>query len=464
MWNLVYTLRVLAKAVRRWSIQHRFWTNLVSGFSLECGSYRDAEVCIRTQVSLFSSILDTSIIDNASPEFETASESVSARTIRVSCNTADQPQPIQNHYEDVTTQMCHKNDECRLFRIPLFLSIVCAFSVAVIGCKRVKQSINDRLLEPDIEACDAYMAQPGLSEMTAACNAEPPCQNALRCLRSSKGADSKRLCLDRISDSSITVDLATHLDCDLKDAEVEPTGNSSDEHRTAECDACLRTIHTRACGVKGIVCKGYEYCNDICIEDFDRCVSRDTSFFDCSEQVLKCSLACGRLLPIGQAKYEEFHLAKLSECSICPARDPQDRLAEMRDAEKKHPRAESPSQPADTDKQERNGAPPSVTIGAPMVNGHLEPRDVESTIMRETPRFRACYEAGLRNNPSLQGRVSTRFIVGSDGYVSHVANAASDLPDADVINCVNRVYYGIAFPKPKNGIVTVIFSLLFSPK
>ena len=41
--------------------------------------------------------------------------------------------------------------------------------------------------------------------------------------------------------------------------------------------------------------------------------------------------------------------------------------------------------------------------------------------------FRKCYGLGLGRNPSLEGRVTTRFVVGLDGTVSNAANDGSDL-------------------------------------
>ena len=62
--------------------------------------------------------------------------------------------------------------------------------------------------------------------------------------------------------------------------------------------------------------------------------------------------------------------------------------------------------------------------------------------------FRACYEAGLRSNPNLQGRVSVRFVIASDGRVSTSVNSSSKgcelnncMPEFVPI-CVSRWYGG----------------------
>jgi outer membrane biosynthesis protein TonB len=78
-------------------------------------------------------------------------------------------------------------------------------------------------------------------------------------------------------------------------------------------------------------------------------------------------------------------------------------------------------------------------------------------------RFRGCYEDGLRSNPSLEGRVTARFVIGRDGAVSAVRSGGTDLPDERVVSCILRTYTTLSFPAPKDGIVTVSYPLLFSP-
>jgi outer membrane biosynthesis protein TonB len=73
-----------------------------------------------------------------------------------------------------------------------------------------------------------------------------------------------------------------------------------------------------------------------------------------------------------------------------------------------------------------------------------------------------CYERGLTRNPNLEGRVTARFVIGRDGAVSNVS-ASGDLPDAEVSSCVASAFYGISFPSPESGIVTVSYPILLTP-
>ena len=110
-------------------------------------------------------------------------------------------------------------------------------------------------------------------------------------------------------------------------------------------------------------------------------------------------------------------------------------------------------------------SPPQVRMGATTVNGSGIPTEVIQRIVRQNyGRFRLCYENGLRNNPNLQGRVSTRFVIDAQGSVRNVANGGSDLPDSGVVECVVKAYQSLSFPQPDSGqAVTVVYPIMFSP-
>ncbi|MFS8070338.1 MAG: AgmX/PglI C-terminal domain-containing protein, partial [Byssovorax sp.] len=107
--------------------------------------------------------------------------------------------------------------------------------------------------------------------------------------------------------------------------------------------------------------------------------------------------------------------------------------------------------------------PPQIRASAVSVSGSLPPEVIQRIVRQSFGRFRLCYENGLRNNPSLRGRVNTRFIIGMDGSISSVVNGGSDLPDAGVVACVVRSFYNLTFPQPSSGPVTVTYPVLFEP-
>lgn len=113
-----------------------------------------------------------------------------------------------------------------------------------------------------------------------------------------------------------------------------------------------------------------------------------------------------------------------------------------------------------------NGEPKHADLrmrpGVTQVSGHLPPEVIQRTVRQNFGRFRACYEIGLRSNPNLEGRVQVRFIIGRDGAVSNVSSGG-DLPDATVKSCVSSAFYGLSFPAPDDGIVTVTYPIMLQP-
>jgi len=107
---------------------------------------------------------------------------------------------------------------------------------------------------------------------------------------------------------------------------------------------------------------------------------------------------------------------------------------------------------------------PSVRSSELSVSGRLPPELIRRVVRQNHPRFRSCYEAALMTNPNLTGRVGVRFVIGRDGSVMNVADGGSDIPDPKLINCVQRAFYEIGFPRPEGGVVTVKYPISFSPE
>ncbi|MEZ4300310.1 MAG: AgmX/PglI C-terminal domain-containing protein [Polyangiaceae bacterium] len=96
------------------------------------------------------------------------------------------------------------------------------------------------------------------------------------------------------------------------------------------------------------------------------------------------------------------------------------------------------------------------------LSGRLPPEAIQRIIRQNFGRFRTCYQDGLKRNPSLEGRVTVRFVIGRDGSVASTSASGSTLPDAGVVSCVARAFYGISFPQPEGGIVSVVYPIVFS--
>ncbi len=99
------------------------------------------------------------------------------------------------------------------------------------------------------------------------------------------------------------------------------------------------------------------------------------------------------------------------------------------------------------------------------VNGRLDPAVIQRIVRLNSGRFVGCYQNGLQSNPSLEGRVAVSFMIGRDGGVSMAKDTAgSDLPNQEVRSCVVRSFYGLSFPEPVGGVVSVSYPFTFSPQ
>lgn len=107
--------------------------------------------------------------------------------------------------------------------------------------------------------------------------------------------------------------------------------------------------------------------------------------------------------------------------------------------------------------------PSARPLGETVAGGHIPPEVIQRIVRANFGRFRNCYESALRTNPSLSGRVATKFVIDRTGAVGAVTDGGSDIPDRGVVACVNRSFYGLSFPQPEGGVVTVTYPILFAP-
>lgn len=102
--------------------------------------------------------------------------------------------------------------------------------------------------------------------------------------------------------------------------------------------------------------------------------------------------------------------------------------------------------------------PESIDTG-----GRLPAEVVQREVRLHSGRYQSCYADGLRPNPSLNGRVEVRFVIGRDGSVVTAQDGGgSDLPDLAVRQCVVKAFYGLSFPTP-GGTVKITYPLTFTP-
>jgi len=112
----------------------------------------------------------------------------------------------------------------------------------------------------------------------------------------------------------------------------------------------------------------------------------------------------------------------------------------------------------------RPKGPRAPREGAIQTNGRLPPEVIQRIVRQNAGRYIFCYQNALRTNPNLEGRVTVRFVIGRDGSVQVASDGGSDIPDTGVRQCVVSSFANLSFPQPDNGMVTVVYPLMFSPQ
>lgn len=104
----------------------------------------------------------------------------------------------------------------------------------------------------------------------------------------------------------------------------------------------------------------------------------------------------------------------------------------------------------------RNPRGPIVRAPAPSVIGLLSPEAIRRVVLRNLPQVVHCHEQGLVQNPTLEGRVVIRFIIGGEGTILGSAVAESNVAVPSVGQCIASAVRRWQFPTPEGGgIVTV---------
>ncbi len=92
-------------------------------------------------------------------------------------------------------------------------------------------------------------------------------------------------------------------------------------------------------------------------------------------------------------------------------------------------------------------------------------KDVIRRALREhLPEVRACYEAGLAQDPTIKGRVSIQFTITSTGAVAGAMVHESEIGDAQVGRCIAGAVESWRFPEPEGGgDVTMTYPFALTP-
>lgn len=108
------------------------------------------------------------------------------------------------------------------------------------------------------------------------------------------------------------------------------------------------------------------------------------------------------------------------------------------------------------------GASPIPLGSEANVASGLDKDQIAAVVNRNMGQVRFCYEEGLRDDASLNGRVAVNFVIGGNGMVKTAQVATSTLKAKAVEDCIVMRVKSWKFPVPDGGVdveVTFPFSL-----
>ena len=99
-----------------------------------------------------------------------------------------------------------------------------------------------------------------------------------------------------------------------------------------------------------------------------------------------------------------------------------------------------------------------------ILEGGLGASVIQASIAKYISQVRACYEAGLKQEPGLTGTVTVHFVIGSQGTVKIADIGRSTLGNHGVEDCITNRVVTWKFPKPVGGVdVKVNYPFLLKP-
>ncbi|HZY01951.1 MAG TPA: AgmX/PglI C-terminal domain-containing protein, partial [Anaeromyxobacteraceae bacterium] len=100
----------------------------------------------------------------------------------------------------------------------------------------------------------------------------------------------------------------------------------------------------------------------------------------------------------------------------------------------------------------------SIQAGTAAVVGSIDKELIRKVIQEHAAQIRYCYEQELQRDPKLEGKVSIRWVINSEGRVqgTQVDGGATTMQNGQVHRCMMDRIASWEFPKPKGGGIAVI--------
>lgn len=95
------------------------------------------------------------------------------------------------------------------------------------------------------------------------------------------------------------------------------------------------------------------------------------------------------------------------------------------------------------------------------VDGSLDPSVIAREIRGRLGAIKACYEAGLKRNPNIGGKLQLRFEVSTVGKVTSADIENDTMHDEEVASCIKSRVMTWRFPAPSGGSVQFSYPFIF---
>lgn len=105
----------------------------------------------------------------------------------------------------------------------------------------------------------------------------------------------------------------------------------------------------------------------------------------------------------------------------------------------------------------------SVKPSKAEVKGSLDKDVIRRIVRRHVSQVRYCYEKLLVSEPTAEGKVTVRFVIGTDGSVSTAEVDGNTTGSSDLGKCVVKAVTRWKFPKPTGGSVSVTYPFVLTP-
>lgn len=103
-----------------------------------------------------------------------------------------------------------------------------------------------------------------------------------------------------------------------------------------------------------------------------------------------------------------------------------------------------------------------LVVGA-ATTGQIAPEVIRDVTLAHIGEVNACHEAGLDTVPDARGRVTVRYVIGSEGRVLSAEVASSTYPLPAVAVCIASTIRSWQFSPPAGGAVTVQYPFDLQP-